>query len=387
MKTTPWIRSKWTLAVSLLLALTLVVSACGGDDSDNETAGNGGESSSVDPAAKTAVDEHIKNPTQIGPTKPVGKPIPAGKKISIVSCGQPGCLDVVHYFQKAAEVLGWDVTVVTAAQPTPQAIQQVMQQVVASKPDAVVTTSTLLSNFKREAAELEAQKIPLVTVFGAEPAGGPVTVAVSSSEDEKVLAALAADKVAVDLGGEGMIGVISLSGFPSVPIFLGGFYDEIKKVCSKCETKELIIQPAAIGSTDGRDVANFVRANPDMKAIMLGFDGLAADLKAATAAAGIEQPKTYSMVATAGGIPKLNNGERAATVPQDFAVVGWQIADSLARIFTGQVEDAKTEGAKYHEPVIWSKDYNNVPEIPDGEKILPPTVADYEAQFKELWGK
>ena len=74
------------------------------------------------------------------------------------------------------------------------------------------------------------------------------------------------------------------------------------------------------------------------------------------------------------------NGERTATAPADYNVVGWQAADALARIFTGQ---SPKEDLKYQSPVIWSKQYNNVP----SGSGFPATVANYQAQFKKLWGK
>jgi len=374
------------LGALLVFALTLGVIGCGGDS--GSTGGNGGGSGSVSPEAKSAVDAHTKNPTKIGPSKPVGKPIPTGKKIFVLSCGQPGCNDAVASFHEAAKVLGWSVDEATPPQPTPQLIQQVVDQGLAKNPDAVVVSSTVLSNFKRQAAEMEQKKIPLVTLFGTEPAGGPITAAVASAQISTALARLAADKIAVDLGGKGTIGTVGLQGFGgSVPIYIKAFKDEAAKVCPDCKVKETQVNPADIGSTSGKNIANFLRANPDVKAVMLGFDGLGADLKAAGAAAGIKLPPTYSIITTAGGIPELQNGTRTATVPADFAVAGWAAADALARVFTGKPEDAQTESPKPAEPVIWSKEYGNVPTLPPDTKFLPALVKDYQSQFKKLWGK
>jgi ribose transport system substrate-binding protein len=366
----------------LLLALTLGVAGCG---SSGSSASSG--SGSVDPAAKAAVDQHTKNPTKIGPTAPVGKPIPTGKKVVVVSCGQPGCNDTVYAFQQAAKVLGWNVSELTPPQPTPELIQQVMGQAVSANPDAVVVTSTALVNFQQQAAALAKKNIPLITAFGVEPVGGPVTMAISTAQQEAKFAALAADKITVDLGGKGTVGVVGLSGFPSVTEFIKGFYSELKKVCSGCKTKQVTIQPSALGSSSGTDISNFLRANPDVNAVMLGFEGLGGGLSAAAGSAGIKLPPSYSIVATVSGLPDLESGARTATIPNDFTVVGWQIADALARIFTGQTTSAQTEDAKLQQPVIWSKAYHNIPTVPAGAKYLPAFIPDYQDQFKKLWGK
>jgi DNA-binding LacI/PurR family transcriptional regulator len=333
------------------------------------------------------VKQHTKNPTKIGVTAPVGKAIPTGKKIVAVSCGQPGCTDAVNYFQDAAKVLGWQVTVLTTPSLSPQDIQKTEAQAVAMHPDAVVTTSTSLVYFQRQAAQLKAQKIPLIALYGAEPSGGPITVAIANGKSSIPLAALQADKVVADLGGKGTVGVAMLSDDPVVTEFMTGFTGELKKVCPSCKLKTVTFPPTALGSTAGRDMANFLRANPDVKALMLSFEGEGNDLASAAKSAAITLPKTYSIITTVSGIPALQSGQRTATVPGDFASYGWQAADALARIFTGQTASAQKESVKNETPVIWSKDYNNLPNAPAGAKFLPPIVTDYQAQFKKLWGK
>src|SRR4051812_34001094 len=162
-------QSRRTLALPLL-ALALGVVGCGSSSSNDNSssAGSGGSDTS---AVKATVKQHTKNPTKIGVTAAVGKTIPAGKKIVAVSCGQPGCTDAVHYFQDAAKVLGWQVNVLTTPSLSPQDIQKTEAQAVAMHPDAVVTTSTSLVYFQRQAAQLKAQKIPLIALYGAEPSG------------------------------------------------------------------------------------------------------------------------------------------------------------------------------------------------------------------------
>src|SRR4051794_32222364 len=82
-------------------ALAAVAAGCGSsnDSSSSSSSSSGSSSSASTPsgggaglaAAKTALAEYQKPPTDIGVTEPVGKPIPTGKKLVYIYCGAPIC--------------------------------------------------------------------------------------------------------------------------------------------------------------------------------------------------------------------------------------------------------------------------------------------------------
>jgi ribose transport system substrate-binding protein len=190
---------------------------------------------------------------------------------------------------------------------------------------------------------------------------------------------LLADKVTIDSNGTADIANVTLTGYPIVKDYTDEFAAGIKKNCPGCSISDLSISPTSIGKDSSSIIANFLRSHTKIKYVFLGYDDLAIGLPAATKNAGIAMPKTYSWSANGPGLQALATGERTATVPNDSAAIAWQWTDAFARLFTGgTVEPDNT----WEDFVLWSKDYNNVPTTTN-----PPEIADYQAQFKKLWGK
>ena len=383
----PRFKAPLVSAALVVVLLTLAVAGCGSSSrssssatsqSAGSTSASSGSSSTA--AAERIVDQHIKDPTSIGPQTPIGKPIPTGKRIVAINCGPEGCALTMDAFKQAASVLGWNVTELTPTQPTPQLIQGVFDQAVRLHPDAVLTSALPLVAFRREAAQLKAAKIPLISVYGPDPTGGPLTLQIFGADGDNALARVIAAKTVADLGGKGTIATIVLSGYPIIAEYTAAYTTEVKKLCPACTFKSLTVQPTSLGTTDGTDIVNFLRANPGVSALFLGYEQLGEDLTSAAKAAGLTLPKTYSESTTTAGVQAVLDGERTATAPADYNIVGWQAADALARIFTGQ---SPKEDLKYQSPVIWSKQYHDVP----SGSGFPATVANYQAQFKKLWGK
>ena len=165
---------------------------------------------------------------------------------------------------------------------------------------------------------------------------------------------MAGAKAVADLGGKGELGVIGLQGYKIVQEYDTGFYREVRATCPACTIKETDLPLTSLGTTDGTDIVNFLRANPGIKGLLLGYDGLGSDLFTAAKSAGITLPKVYSIATLPTGVQAAQEGELTATVPVDYTDLGWRDADALARIFTGQTASALTQDVLYERPVIWS---------------------------------
>jgi ribose transport system substrate-binding protein len=388
------------MTASIAVLAALAVAACGSSNSSSTTSsaassssssastGSSGSSSSSSAsaglaAAQANVNAHQSEPTSIGPTQPVGKPIPTGKTIDVINCGPEGCTRAVDAFVAAAKVLGWTTKVLTPSQPTPQLIQADFQQAVNDHPSAVVSTALPVVAFQRQAAALKAAGIPLISIYGPDPTGGDITLQIFGTDGDDELARLAADKTAVDLNCKGAVGTVILSGYAIIAQYVGAYTTEYEKDCPGASVKSVTIEPTSLGSTDGTDIVNFLRANSGISALLLGYEGVGGDLITAAKSAGITLPKTYSIATTAEGLQAVLAGQRTATVPADYATDGWLAADALARIFTGQTASALKEDTMYPAPVIWTQ--SNAPKVSAG--TFPPLVANYQSQFEKLWGK
>lgn len=364
----------------LAIGAAFTLAACGEGSSDDAAAASGTDSEGL-ARAQALVDEHSDLPTEIGITEPVGVEIPTGKEIVYINCGAEACTNTGNALSAAGDVLGWNTTMINIA-PTPQEIQKGFDEAIRLKPDAVAYNGLPTAAFQRQLAELESMNIPVVAAFVADPIGGGLEFTYVDAETVGKGTEILAAKTLVDAGGPIDVGLVNITDYPIVPIYTKAYGDRIKADCSSCNTKTLDVQVAEIGKDAPAKIVNFLRANPDIKALYLALDDFAIGLPAALRNAGLEDIKIYSWAPTKAGIQGLQDGERTASVPTQQAEGGWYLADALARIFTEQpIVKAEVDDIPW---TIWAKDTEaGVPESVDN----PPFVVDYEKQFAALWGK
>jgi ABC-type sugar transport system substrate-binding protein len=388
--------SKWRVLSALIgiAVVAAIVAGCGGGGSSSSggsTGGSGsgttaetsaGEGSEVDLAAlEKIVAEHAK-PGPIGPTVPIGKPIPKDVYVIFINAGAPANISQEESFDEAAQVLGWKVENLTT-EPTPPAIQSTFEEVIRREPDAVATTGLAIEQFPEQAKKLNELEIPIISNTGTDPStfNPKEGITLQNQEPDEVAeaAALLADKAIVDAGGEGEFGAVNLTGYPSVAINVEGFEHEIESKCPKCTVKHLEVNPSSLGKDAPTIITNFLRANPGITGIYFGYDGIAVGLNSALKGAGVEPPDTYAWAPDEVGVQELQSGEQTAAIPLGYPEGSWQFVDAIARLETGgNVEDSKPVGPY----VIWSKELNNVPE----ETKNPPVNPNYQEEFKKLWG-
>lgn len=386
--------SGWRVLAAFAIAalLAVAITACGGGSSSSSTSTTSETSAAAKTTAESSggvnleelektVKEHVKY-GPIGPTVPIGKPIPKNVHTVFINCGAPACVSFEKAFNEAAGVLGWKVENITA-EPTPASIQAAFGEAVRRKPAAVLTSGFAIEQYPQQAKELNELEIPIISNTGTDPSTyNPkkgVTLQLQETSEVSEAARLMADKALVDAGGEGEFGAVNLTGYPSVAIQVKAFEEEIEEKCPKCSVKHLDVQPTSLGKDAPTIVANFVRANPGIKGLYFGYDGIALGLSAAFKADGITAPNTYAWAPDEPGVQELQTGELTAAVPLGYPETGWQFADAVARVVTGgNIKDSKPVGPY----VLWSKEYGNVPANANDLFANP----NYKAEFKKLWG-
>jgi ribose transport system substrate-binding protein len=381
------------LAVVAAIALFAAGCGSGGSSSSSTESGGGGttaeaggggetEAGGADIAAlEKTVAEHTK-PAPIGPTVPIGKPIPKDVTVDFINCGAPACVSFEESFNEAAGVLGWKVENL-AAEPTPSSIQATFAEVVRRKPDAVVTSGFSIEQFPQQAKELNELEIPMMFETGTDPSTyNPAEGVTLQLEDATIVskaARLMADKAIIDAGGEGEIGAVNLSGYPSVAIQVKAFEEEVEEKCPDCSLKHLDVQPTSLGKDAPTIITNFLRASPSMKGIYFGYAGIIPGLGAALKGAGVEAPKIYAWAPDEPGIEELKSGEITAAVPLGYPEVAWQIADGIARLETGgNVKDSQ----EWQSYTLWGKEFDNLPESSKNPAVNP----NYAEEFEKLCG-
>lgn len=386
--TVPMERSSVSVRVRCLLGAMAVVtalgvSACGGSDDSGTSGSDGGAGQSATDAgglaeAKALVDKSLKAPTTIGITKPVGKPIPAGKNIDFVVCPASACVQLKDNFVSAAKVLGWNVKELTSG-ATAGEIQATWSQVVRDKPDAVVYSSITRAQFEPQLKQLEDAGIPVVACCTDDKAGGAVKIVTAGISDQADPARLLAAWAIADTEGEANSLLLNIPAFTILEAQTPVVQEAYAKWCPSCELDVLDIPVQSLGKDVPNRVVSYLRAHPDVNYVLATLDSLTQGLPAALKAAGLgDKVKIVGETPDPQNLQQVASGDEAATVAFPIYELGWIWADSLARIFTDQ--SVEPDSVKLPFQLLTQDNL-----ISDSE--IKPVVQDYQEQFKALWDK
>jgi ribose transport system substrate-binding protein len=385
----------------------LLAAACGGDDSSDETSAPATSAAAADttsaatnaPAATSAapaessapsggsdaeaqLEELLVRPTKITQTEPVTGEIPADKDIIWIQCSVPACIALGEPFKQATDALGWNLKTITH-DGTPEGVKAAYAEAVLDEPDAVVSSGYPRQMFEPELAELAAKDIPVIQLTVTDPPGNGVTAVVNGPARNAEIGRQLAVFVAAD-SDLAANAVWVTSTFPILVPELegidgeGGFDATLTELCPDCGYGTLEIPIDALATQAPQRIVSYLQANPDVTYVVGAFADIVTALPGALADAGLDDKVkivVYSQNETISAA--LKEGEMAAVIgfagPEDM----WQIADTLVRIFNG---------------LPFEEEWDDLPNwIITGETVPStteyyPMVADYQEQYKALWG-
>ncbi len=368
----------WLAVGAIALAAGGVV-ACG-DEEEPSTGGGGAaaeEQAASDPVveeAKSRVAALDKAPTDIGVSEPLEGSV-EGKKLIFVSCLAPICNLIGSHVKEAAAVLGMQTQVIQAG-ATPDTITKAYNSAVAAKPDGVVASSIPPTLWQPQLKALKDAGIPVITNAAAAPEHDGV---VAQFYDDKVTAEVGVDVaswVLADSNGSAKTVNVFTPEFAGLVPQADAYRDTIQK-CEKCSWERLDVKSSDVGKVIPGRVVSYLQRNPDVKYVSFQYGDLATGVPQALKGAGIEGVKLVSSGGGPVNYQYIQNGEQARDLSLYLDVYGWQIADAMAR-------------------ALLDKEVT-VPDLPDGwiseansdfdaKKQPPFGAADWQDQFKKLWG-
>jgi ribose transport system substrate-binding protein len=378
-RTTPTGRTRATTAL-LTTAALLALAACGGNTgADNSSKAAAGGSSAGVKAAQQVLAQYAKRPTSVGITQPVGKPIPAGKKIDFILCGVQSCQDLANYFTQAAKVLGWTVNKIPT-QGTPQSVQAAWTQVVRDKPDAVIASGFPRSVFAKQLKQIKDMNIPVVESSTDDKAGDGISMLIDGPDVVKLEGSIMASWVTSDSKGAADTVYFDLPTYGILKPVADTFRDDYQKWCTGCGYDKVDVPISAIGKDMPDRVVSYVRSHPKVTHVVFSVALLNVGVPAALRAAGL-QNKVHTIVniGESTNYQYIASGQTQAAVAFNNIENAWAQADGLARHFTGQSMQV-TQDAQLPFMLI---DKDNL----ISTKTDFSLVEDYQAQFKKLWGK
>jgi ribose transport system substrate-binding protein len=370
-------------AARALLALALAaapagLAACGGSDaSSGGSAGAASDAPGV-AAAQKVYDQYTQRPTKIPITQPVGKPIPAGKKIVYIACAVPACQVLAKQFTEGAKVLGWSVKTVNAG-GSPTDIQSAWAQAVREKPDAVVSSGTSRAVFEKQLQQLKALDIPVVQCCVTDPAEDGLNLVLDNNAFSSAIPKMEAAWATTQSGGNANTLYVNFPAFPIIAANKKYFIKYYGEWCKGCGLDQLDLPLEALGKDAAQRVVSYLRSHPKINMVVMSTDSATLGVPAALKSAGLaDKVKIIGNTSTVQNLQYIATGQEHATIPYHTFEAMWTEVDALARIFTGQSVEPDNVPLPY---MLVTKD-----NLPSSNADFP-LVVDYQEQFKKLWGK
>lgn len=331
---------------------------------------------------KAMLEALLTRPTAITQTEKVTGQVPTGKRIVWIQCSVPACIALGKPFEEATTALGWSLKTISH-DGTPEGVKNAWAAAVREAPDAVVSSGYPRVMFETELAELKAKNIPVIQLTMTDPPEDGITAVVNGPARNSDIGSQQAIFVAADSGGTGNVLFVT-STFPILkPQFdgvdgKGGFKPTLTELCPACVLDTLEIPIDALATGAPQRVVSYLQAHPEVNYVVGAFADLVSPLPGALADAGLaDKVKLVSYSQNETISAAVQEGKIAAVVgfagPEDM----WQIADTLVRVFMGL-----PFAAQFDNLPNWIITKDTVPSITE----YYPLVADYQAQYKALWG-
>lgn len=361
-------------ATAAAAAAALLLAAC---SSSSSSSTQHSSSAKVPSQVAATVTKWTTRPTAISVTEPVGKAIPAGKTVAYVHCGLPACNIWASALQSAAKVLGWKAKIYQT-NGTPESVAAAWTQVVRDHPDGVIASGLDKSIFASQLAKLDKAGIPVVEGFVTDPIGDGIKLVVGTPASYAQVGAMEAAE-AVSLNGTSTDALyVNLPAYQIVQPSFAAFKSSFATDCPSCNQASIDIPVTSLGSASSNTIVSYLRSHPSVNVVVNGNSGLTLGLPAALRAAGLStKVKIIDDAPTAENYSYIRGGQQEATVNVPIQSSMWQLVDALARIFVGEpiTPDEK-------DPQWWLLTSANLPSSDSFSN-----VADYQTQYKKLWGK
>ena len=98
----------------------------------------------------------VRGPTTIGLARPIGKPVPTGKKIAFISCGVQACEIQGNIIKQGAADLGWTASTIST-DGSPEQLQNAFETALRQGADAVILNAVNRAAVAKQIAEAKQQ--------------------------------------------------------------------------------------------------------------------------------------------------------------------------------------------------------------------------------------
>lgn len=379
-------------SVAVVAALAMILSACS-STTNSSSSGRSGASpieatKSSAPTgdagvqrAAAALDPVRKQPTKIGITAKLSK-LPTGKRVDFIECGVPNCKEIGNGLEPAMKALGVQLKRVSAGN-TPEEFSKAFDQAVQDRPDGVLVGAITKKIYGSQLDKFGQMNIPVVSWANTDDAGGALKKVYLSSKAFSVAGEQIANYTASDSKGKARVLYLQSSIFDFAIPQLAAAKDTLQTNCGSCSLEAIDVTPDQIGTAIPSRVVSYVQQHPDTTYVVGTFGPLLTGVSEALKSSGLgEKVQLVSCCGADSNFEYIQQGKGVdLTVSNNY--LAWVAADGIARAMVGDdasllaINDATL-------PWFQLVTKNNINWKVGKEPY--PGVADYQAQFKALWG-
>jgi ABC-type sugar transport system substrate-binding protein len=368
-------------AALVVLGAALLASGCGsssGGSSSGSSAAQGSAGPGLD-QARTLAQKVTARPTSIGAAKPIGKPVPTGKKVVFISCGVAACEAQGSIIKQGAADLGWTASMI-GTDGSPEQLQNAFESALRQGADAVILNAVNRASVAKQIQEAKQKGVAFVTSASVEKPGDGILANIADTGNSGRIGQSLAAQIVADSNGKADTLYVNISAFQILQALGQQFQSSYKQFCPGCKDESIDIPLTSLGKDAPDRIVSYLRAHPGVNYLVLSVsNALGSGLPAALRAAGLaDKVKIVGQSGDSQTFQDLQAKSFNSVVPYDYYSVDYLMLDALARHFAG---------APVHEsaPPLWIVTPQNMPA--EATKGLFPVVASYRDEFKKIWGK
>jgi ABC-type sugar transport system substrate-binding protein len=355
-----------------------LVGAAGCGSSSGSSAAQGGGGAGVAEALKLAEQSTVR-PTSIGLTKPIGKPVPTGKKVVFISCGVAACEAQGNIIKQGAADLGWTATTI-GTDGSPEQLQNAFETAMRQGADAIILNAVNRASVAKQLEKAKQAGVAFVTSSSVDKTGDGILANVAGTANSARIGENIAAQIVADSHGKANTLYVNISAFQILQALGDQFKSSYAKYCSSCQYASLDIPITSVGKDAPDRIVSYLRSHPQVNYVVLSVsNALGSGLPAALRAAGLaDKVKLVGQSGDSQTFQDLQAKSLNSIVPYDYYTVDYLMLDALARHFAGVPAQSTL-------PPLWTVTPQNMPA--DATKGLFPVVQSYRDEFKKLWGK
>jgi hypothetical protein len=361
-------------------AVTVAIIAAGCGSSSNSSSASSSNASNAGganvAAAQQVVAQAMQRPSTITVSKPVGKTIPAGKKVVYISCGISVCQLQGQIVATAAKALGWTTSTVTT-DGTPTSVQTAYDTALRQGANAIVTTAALRAEIASKIPQLNAKGVVVSDCCSTDAVAAPFIYNTSTPSQAAVGGKYLAAEVVANSKGKANTLYVNIPAFTILSSLGSTFKSAYKQYCPSCGYDSIDVSLTQLAHAPNL-IVSYLRSHPSVNYVALSVaNQLDAGLPAALSAAALSHVKIVGQGGGPTDFQYVASGQELALLPFDYYNVDYQMVDALARHFAGA-------HVQLTPPPQWLVTKAN---LPASQGSLFPNVPGYESQFMKLWGK